>query len=100
MSEDFEVDGMKIDLPNGRYVWTGERDNSFYIEFCNSEGVKSRIRLSPEAAEALRYLLGKPEATEGSIRTFLVHMTKAVTEAREQMVWKEVKIDTLPNVAP
>ena len=100
MSEDIEINGFKIDLPGNRYVWVGRHEGTAMIEFQNSEGEKTRVRLSKEAAEALRYLLGEPDKADDMVKAFIMHMTAAVEEQQPAFRWQVVKPDTLPVAAP
>ena len=55
------INGHQIELPEGRKVWVGERDDSFYIQFISKEGDIRRLRISHEAADALVKLLTAPQ---------------------------------------
>lgn len=50
------VSGYKKELPNGREVFVGHHTNDgeyYYIRFQNSEGNHTKLKVSPEAFEAL-----------------------------------------------
>lgn len=58
------IEGENINLPEGRSVFVGRMagEDSVYIRFVSAEGKNTDIRISEEAADALRRLLsGKEE---------------------------------------
>lgn len=55
------IDGHQIELSEGRKVFAGEHDDSWYIQFISAEGAIRRIRISLEAADALVKLLTTPQ---------------------------------------
>jgi hypothetical protein len=57
MTEERTIDGHQIELSEGRKVWAGEVDDSWYIKFDDGKGNERSIRISYEAAGALMKLL-------------------------------------------
>jgi hypothetical protein len=68
-----EIHGYRIELPNDRSVFVGVLDGYCYVEFLN-EGESTRIKLSAEAASALKQLI--PESIKPCLR---LHLTKDST---------------------
>lgn len=58
MSE--HLSGHTIDLPDDRHVFVARHDGRYYIQLRNSDGHRTRIVVSHEAAEALAQLLPEP----------------------------------------
>ena len=96
---DETIKGQQIDLSEGRHVFVAEYKDSMLVEFVNSEGGRTRLRLSREAADALQYLL-KPVSAETIVQKFLAHMVNATMETTERLQWQHVQTDTLPIAAP
>lgn len=57
MTEPITISGHQIKLSEGREVWAGDHDNSWYIRFLSAEGAETKVRISYEAADALIKLL-------------------------------------------
>lgn len=55
------IHGHQIELSEGRKVWAGDNDDSWYIRFDDGNGGERRLRISYEAADALVKLISKPE---------------------------------------
>lgn len=90
-----ELEGYQIDLDDKRHVFVARHEDTFWIQFKNAAGDVTRMKLSIEAGEALRYLLQdavpKPEDT---IKKFMLHMSMAGPKAEPQFEWQAVKADT------
>lgn len=92
--------GYKIDLPEGRHVFVGELNDCFLIEFRNAQGNITHLKLSREAGDALRYLLGNPIDSPEIVMRMIATLSSAAREQAEQIVWKAVEIDTTPHQSP
>lgn len=86
------IDGHKIDLPDGRSVWAGEHDDSWYLQFEDGNGNSRKLRISYEAAAALVQLLTtKPD----EVLRFVVKIKKP----GEQFEWQQIIHPELPPAA-
>lgn len=93
------IDGRQIDLADGRHVFVGKHNDALYVQFRNAEGQETRLKLSIEAGDALRYLLGEENKTlpDRIIKKFLTQMVSVTERTVEQMAWHAVKTDTAPT---
>jgi hypothetical protein len=97
MERTMEVQGYQIDLDGGRHVFAAERDDDFVIQFRNAEGQLTHLRLSKDAADALRHLLGLGRSTEDTVMRFVLHAAMKSGESKPEYVWTEVGRDTAPS---
>jgi hypothetical protein len=59
-SKTIQVSSRKVQLDETRHVSVGyseDEPGTTFIEFVNADGVATRLKLSAEAVDALRYLL-------------------------------------------
>lgn len=96
-SDKTAINGMQIDLSNGRHVWVGAYKDGTLVQLCNSDGDITRLRLSNEAADALRYLLSKPTDPDRLIKSVIHHMVAASEATAQQFRWEAVPVDTTPH---
>lgn len=99
MSEQDSIQGYKIDLPADRHVWVGKLDDSHLVQFKNAEGALTHLRLSTEAATALRVLLADPQPTPAIIKRYLFCVATAGTESKGMVHWEAIETDTAPEPA-
>lgn len=72
MKKAVTIHGHQIELPEGRKVWAGEHDDSWYIQFVSKEGDVRKLRISYEAADALvKLITAKPETILRYVLTFM-----------------------------
>lgn len=90
------ISGFQIDLSEGRHVFVAEADGCFCIRFRNAEGNETRLRLSKEAGDALRYLLQPVKQSSEVVTRWLAYMTEAKQTEGQQVAWQVVKLDEAP----
>lgn len=96
---DIVVNGHQIDLSDGRHVFVAEHEGAFLIEFKNKDGKITRLALSRDAGEALRYLLGDEHAQPADvIKKYLRFITIASEATKERMEWQLVPRDEAPEL--
>ena len=91
-----QLEGYRVDLDDKRHVFVARHDDAFWIQFKNADGDVTRMRLSIEAGEALRYLLqDEVPKPEEAIKKFMLHMSLAGPKLEPQYDWREVKAGTV-----
>jgi hypothetical protein len=95
-----EIKGWQINLENGRHVFVAKTDECYLVQFQREDGTKTRIKLSYEATDALRYLIGEHVPQDEIIRKFIMQWTAAAEHTEPALVWQHVKTDELPMAEP
>lgn len=81
------VVGREIELSEGRRVFMAREGDLYYVRFKNSEGVVTKITLSPEAMEALLHL---EQFTPTLTEDFLDVREKSYPRAEKKWAWEPV----------
>jgi hypothetical protein len=85
--------GYQIDLSEGRHVFVASQDDCFYIRFRNADGDETRMKLSKEAGDALRYLLAPAKESPEIVTKWLMYMVEAKKSEPATFEWQAVKMD-------
>ena len=87
-----EIDGHRVELPEGRSVWAGKHDDSWFIQFTSSSGELRKLRLSYQAADALVELLRE----HNDVKMVYRYVLHGALGEDAPMKWEAVCEDILP----
>lgn len=91
------IKGYQIELSEDRHVFVASQEDCFYIKFRNAEGHETRLKLSKEAGDALRYLLKPLKESPEVVTRWLAYIAEAKKSDDGVPAWQVVKIDTAPE---